>query len=262
MTDTLASTGTSDEAGGGMAAETDDAVRDDAKAKLDLWICWWILPAFYNLFGVIFVLLARVMPPPRPDLTDAQIADFFREHATTIQIGFGVLMILIGFSSLVNGFVAYQMKRMSVSPAFAYSYIASLGVGAIPGCLFAAFSFLAATFRPDRDPQLLALLYDVGLLTFIGSLGCFSTQYLILAIAILLDKKRIFPSWMAYIAIWQIVTEILAAPLFIFKDGPFAWDGTISFYEGTAIFVVYQVSIIALLRTAVATAPPGERVLD
>src|SRR5207302_294676 len=25
--------------------------------KRDLWICWWIFPAFYTLFGVIFVPL-------------------------------------------------------------------------------------------------------------------------------------------------------------------------------------------------------------
>lgn len=262
MTSTLPATGS---AGGAPAAGPPAYADPDGhrpKTKTDLWICWWILPIFYQMFGIIFVLLTRVMPPPRPNLTDQQIADFIRDHTTTIQVGFGMLMVLIGFSSLVNGFVAYQMKRMSVSPAFAYGYIASLAVGAIPGCLLVAFSFLTATFRPDRDPHLLALLYDVGLLTFIGSLGCFSTQYLILAIAILLDKNKIFPNWMAYLAIWQIVTEIIAAPLFVFKDGPFAWDGSISFYEGVVIFAVYLTCFIALLRRAVTTAPAGERVQD
>ncbi|HKS99268.1 MAG TPA: hypothetical protein VJT31_07035 [Rugosimonospora sp.] len=231
-------------------------------SKTDQWICWWVMPAFYLLFGLIFVLLARVMPPPRPDRTPAQIAGFFHAHALTIQIGFGLLMVVIGFSSLVNGFVAYHMLRMSVSPAFAYSYIASLGVGAVPGCLVAAFCFLAAAFRPDRDPQLLALLYDVGLLTFVGSLGCFATQYLILAIAIFLDRNKVFPHWMAYISIWQIVTEVLAAPVFVFRSGPFAWNGSISFYEGTVIFAVYEVCIIMLVRQAVRRAPFGERVGD
>ena len=53
----------------------------------------------------------------------------------------------------------------------------SLAVGALPGCLLVAFCFLTATFRPDRDPQLLALLYDLGLLSYVGSLGCFTTAY-------------------------------------------------------------------------------------
>jgi len=42
-------------------------------------------------------------------------------------------MVVIGFSGIINGLVAYQMKRMSISPVFAYSYIGSLAVGAIPG---------------------------------------------------------------------------------------------------------------------------------
>jgi hypothetical protein len=229
---------------------------------VDLWICWWILPFFYTMFGLIFVLLTRVMPPPRPSMTTDEIVSFFHTHAGTIQVGFSLLMIVIGFSAVLNGFIAYEMKRMSVSPVFAYSYIASLSVGAIPGCLVCAFSFLAATFRPDRDPHLVSLLYDVAFLTFIGSLGCFATQYLVLAIAILLDKNHVFPVWFAYVSLWNMITELVAAPVFIFKQGPFAWNGAISFWEGTAIFVVYLNCMILLLRKAVQNQPATESVQD
>jgi hypothetical protein len=232
------------------------------QSKIDVQSCWWVLPVFYNLFGLIFVLLARVMPPPRPNRNPEQIAEFFQAHSLTIQIGFSLLMVVIGFSGIANGLVAYQMKRMSVSPVFSYAYIGSLAVGALPGCLFAAFCFLTAAFRPDRDPHLIALLYDMALLTFVGSLGCFTTQYLILALAILLDKNNIFPKWMAYVSVWQIVTELLAAPVFVFKSGPFAWNGSISFYMGTVIFVGYEVCIIYLLRKAIAEQPIGEPVQD
>jgi hypothetical protein len=226
----------------------------------DLVLCWWILPAFYALFGLIFVVLTRVMPPPRPGLSVAQIQSFFHSYSTTIKIGFGLLMVVIGFGAVINGLVAYQMKRMSTGPVFAYAYIATLAVGAIPGCLFAAFSFLAAVFRPDRDPHLIALLYDIGLLTFVGSLGCFAANYLVFALAIFFDRNRIFPVWMAYVAIWQIVTEVLAAPVFVFRKGAFAWNGAISFYEGTVIFGIYLGCLILLVRKAIWHQPPGERV--
>lgn len=225
-------------------------------ARRGLWICWWIFPVFYTLFGLIFVPLTRVMPPPRPGMTVPEIVTFFGAHRLGIQIGFGLLMVVIGGGSIVNGLVAHQMRRMTVSPVFAYAYIATLAVGAIPGCLFAAFSFLTATFRPDRDPHIVALLYDTGLLTFVGSLGCFATQYLILAIAILLDRKKVFPNWFAYVSVWQVVTELLAAPVFVFRRGPFAWNGVISFWEGTALFGVYIACLIMLLRKAIA-APDG-----
>jgi hypothetical protein len=235
---------------------------DSRRDKLDLWICWWTVPVFYALFAVIFVALTRVMPPPRPGLTSGQIVHFFHAHATTIKIGFGLLMVVIGFGSFANGLVALQMKRMSVKPVFAYGYIATLAVGALPGCLFAAFCFLAAVFRPDRDPNTVALLYDAGLLTFVGSLGCFATNYLVLALAIFMDKNRIFPKWLGYMAIWQIVTEALAIPVWVFRKGAFAWNGAISFYEGTLIFAVFLTCLILLLRKAIQDQPSGELVVD
>jgi hypothetical protein len=191
-----------------------------------------------------------------------QINHFFALHRTTIQIGFSMLMVAIGLGSITNGLVAYQMRRMSGGQLFAYGYIATLAVAAVPGCLFAAFAFLAATFRPDRDPHLIALLYDIALLTFVGSLGCFATNYLLLAIAIFLDKNGIFPRWMAYVSIWQIVTEVLAGPVFVFRSGPFAWNGAISFYEGTVIFGIFLVCLILLIRRAIENQPVGERTPD
>ena len=109
--------------------------RRAGSPKADLWVCWWLFPVFYTLFGVIFVVLARVMPPPRPGVGVEQINDFFDQHETTIKIGFGLLMVLIGLASVTNVLVAVQMKRMSVKPVFAYAYITTLAVGAVPGCL-------------------------------------------------------------------------------------------------------------------------------
>ncbi|GAS92611.1 hypothetical protein [Mycolicibacterium brisbanense] len=232
------------------------------RPKIDQWICWWTIPVFYLIFGLIFVVLTRVMPPPRPDARPDQIVLFFAEHSLSIRIGFGLLMIFIGFTGFANGLIAFQIKRMSVAPVFAYSYIASLAVGAVPGCLFAAFAFVAAAYRPDRDPDLIALLYDLGLLSFVGSLGCFATQNMVLALAIFLDRNDVLPKWLAYMSIWMIVTELLAGPVFVFKSGPLAWNGSISFYVGTVVFVVWETCIIYLLYQTITKQAPDARVQD
>ena len=72
----------------------------------------------------------------------------------------------------------------------AYAYMGGMAVGALPGCLLVACFFLVATFRPDRNPELLALLYDLGLLSYVGSLGCFTAAYCAMAVAILYDRTR------------------------------------------------------------------------
>ena len=189
------------------------------------------------------------MPPPRPDVTDRSW-HFFHAHATTIQIGFAVLLLVVGGAGVANGIVAYHMKRMTVGSVMAYGYIGAMAVGALPGCLLVAFCFLTAVYRPDRDPQVLGLLYDLGLLSYVGSLGCFSTAYFAFAVAILYDKNQIFPKWLAYVSIWQIVTEIMAAPVFISKAGPFAWNGSIAFWLGVVVFGFWLVCVIVFLKKA------------
>jgi hypothetical protein len=218
--------------------------------KRDVWIVFWIVPAFYTLFGVIFFALAKVMPPPRPDVTTGQKAEFFELHGPTIQIGFTLLILVVGGAGVSNGIVLFHMKRMTVGSVFAYGYMASMAVGALPGCLLVAFCFLTATLRAGRDPEILALLYDLGLLSYVGSLGCFSVAYVVFAVAILYDKSGIFPKWLAYVTVWQIVTEVMAVPVFISKAGPFAWNGSISFYMGTVIFGIWLSCLIVFLKKA------------
>jgi hypothetical protein len=134
------------------------------------------------------------MPPTRPDITEDQMTRFFLDHSTTIKIGFGLLILIVGGAGVANGIVAYHMKRMTTGSVLAYAYIGSMAVGALPGCLLVAFCFLTATLRPDRDPELIALLYDLGLLSYVGSLGCFTTAYFAFAFAILYDRNEIFPN--------------------------------------------------------------------
>lgn len=219
---------------------------------------FWIVPVFYTTFGIIFFALARVMPPPRPDVTTAQQADFFAAHTTTIQIGFAALILVIGGAGIANGIVVYHMKRMTVGSVLAYGYLGSMAVGALPGCLLVAFCFLVAVYRPGRDPDVLALLYDLGLLSYVGSLGCFTTAYFAFAVAILYDRNGIFPKWLAYVTVWQIVTEVMAVPVFISPSGPFAWNGSISFWMGTAIFGVWLSCVIYFLKRANDSQPADE----
>jgi len=240
------------------AQSANEAAPTAKNHKLDQWICWWSLPIFYNLFGFIFVYLGKLMPPPRPGLTTAEIVAFIQANASSMQTAWVLLTLSLGFASLSSGLIIVQMKRMTVSPALPYAYMAALAVAALPGCLLCTILFALAAFRPDRDPEIIALLYDMGLLSFVGSLGCFATQYMIFAIAIFLDKRGIFPKWLGYMSIWGAVTELVAAPIWIFKSGPYAWDGLISFYLGTIIFVVWEFFLISSLSKAIKQQPVEE----
>lgn len=245
-----------------MAESTASATRTQPEAsrlKRDQWICWWSLPIFYNLFGLIFVYLAKLMPPPRPGLSTDEIVAFMHDNGRSLQIAWILLTLSLGFASLSSGLIVVHMKRMQgVSSVLAYAYLATLAVAALPGCMFCELMFALAAFRPDRDPKILALLYDMGLLSFVGSLGCFIAQYFVFAVAIFLDRRRIFPRWLGYMSIWGAVTEFVAAPIWVFRDGPYAWNGLISFYLGTVIFVAWEFCLIVCLYKNIQRQPLSE----
>lgn len=151
---------------------------------------------------------------------------------------------------------------MSVGSVFAYAYIGGMGVGALPGFLLVAVCFLTATFRADRNPEQVSLLYDLGMLSYNGSLGCFSAAYLVLALAILYDRNEIFPKWFAYVSIWQIITEVIATQMFLFHAGPFAWNGSLAFWWAVVVFCVWLTALIVILKQAAERQALDEPALD
>ncbi|MFC3965237.1 hypothetical protein [Nocardia jiangsuensis] len=218
--------------------------------NLDVWIAYWGFAVFYAALSVGVVFFGRATPPPRPDVTAEQAAQWFEAQATGIRLGFGVLLVIAGGAAISNGIIGYFMKRMSSGRLLAYAYIAAMGVGAIPGFHLILVCWLAATFRPDRDPGLQYLLYDLGMLSYNGSLGCFTAAYAVLAIAIFYDRNGIFPKWFAYVSIWQIVTEVVATQMWVFRSGAFAWNGMITFYIAVVIFGIWIACLLPLMRTA------------
>jgi hypothetical protein len=56
--------------------------------KLDLWIAWYVMVIFYLLFGVVFVLMTKVMPPPGPDWSSERILRWFSDNRGGLLNGY------------------------------------------------------------------------------------------------------------------------------------------------------------------------------
>lgn len=207
-----------------------------AGGKPAVRVVFWISVTFYLLMGLGVCLLGRVTPPPRPDVGIPEIQAWYHQHALTIQIGFVMLLVITGGAAVSNGLIGYHMKRMSSGSVLAYGYIGAMAVGAVPGFQLMMLCYLLAVFRAERDPELVRFFYDLGTLSYNGSLGCFTAAYFCLAVAIFYDKNNIFPKWFAYITVWQIVTEVIATQMWLFESGAFAWNGIITFFIAVVIF--------------------------
>lgn len=216
---------------------------------------YWLFLGFYTLLTVCVVVFGRATPPPRPDVTDLQVVQWYAEHRLVIQIGFVLLLATAGGAAISNGIIGYFMMRMSSGKTLAYAYIGGMGVGALPGFQLIALCWLTAVFRPERSAESMHMLYDLGMLSYNGSAGCFTTAYFVLALAILYDKNRIFPKWFAYVQFWQVVTELLATQMFVFRSGAFSWNGLITFWIAVVVFGAWVVFLLSILRNAAKAEP-------
>jgi hypothetical protein len=224
--------------------------------KLDQWICFWCVPIFYNIFGVVFVPLSWMMPPRPPSNPTPAIVEFMQSR--NLLIACTILTLSMGLTAVGNAVYLTQIKRMSVSPVFRFTFLAGSTGGAIVGCLFPMFCFGLGSFRSGYKPEILAMLYDFGYLAYMGSLGCFCVNWSAMGLAILLDKNNILPKWLGYYTIWQYMTELFAAPMWIAKTGPFAWNGLLAFWFDMVIYVPWQFIIYFYIYKAIRQQPDAE----
>jgi hypothetical protein len=98
----------------------------------------------------------------------------------------------------------------------------------------------AAAYRPERDPELVLLLSDVGWFFFILALSLPVVQMTSIAIAILgAPDEKVFPRWLGYANGWFALLLMPGALCTYFKDGVFAWDGLLGWWLTIVTFFAF-----------------------
>jgi hypothetical protein len=219
--------------------------------KRELWFAWYSTVAFYGLYSVVFFLVTRTQPPGKPYLDPEQVVGWFGDRHWGLLVGFALIFVLGGWSATAIALITYSIRRMSVSRAFASSYLVLYLVAAIPGFLFICVGMTAGAMRPDRSPEVQQWLYDLGFLSFSGTMGVFLIGSLIWMAAILLDRNRVFPRWFGYLNLCNALTEVVIAPSWIFRRGVLAWNGVIAWWIDVVVFGAYTCVFIYLLRLVI-----------
>jgi hypothetical protein len=191
--------------------------------------CAWSGIAFAVLFGVGF-LIAGFIPPPAPHETASAVARLFAHDRTRIRIG---LQIAWSCSLLFLPFVALLSQLMRRAEGdfapMAYTQLAA-GIGSMMVFVLPLWNLQAANYRPDRAPQTVQALADLGWLPFVGAWAVPATQCVALAVVILSDRRSTptFPRWAGYFNIWIALLYVPAVLLPFFKAGALSWNGLIS----------------------------------
>ena len=212
-------------------------------------ISLWLALVFGVILLVAFVSFPGFFPPMSPMMTARQVADFYRQHQAMIRfsmITFNVCGVMLVPMLMV---IVYQMKRMATpTQVLAYGYLSAV-VGGVTLFAIADLFWLIAAFRPDRDPQLIQLLNDLAWIVFTAPVGMIVVQNLCLALAVYLDARPVpvFPRWVAPFSIVIALAMAPAAGAAVFRSGPLAWNGAISFWLRIAAYGIYTAVMFVVL---------------
>lgn len=218
----------------------------------------WSTPVVAVVLAVLFAAFPGFFPPMSPTMTAEQVAAFYRDNTALTRfsmVGFNLCGIMI-----VPFFVLImvQMTRMrGQSRIFAFSYLSGVVAGST---LFAVSNilFAVAAFRPERDPELLQVLNDLAWIVFIAPIGMLVAQFVLLAAAVWFDDPRhpVFPRWVAPFALLTAAAMAPSAGAAVFRDGPLAWDGFVSFWLRNGAFAVFVCVMFFVVRAALDRQAP------
>ncbi|MQY31918.1 hypothetical protein [Nocardia aurantia] len=235
-----------------MQVRTDDRPRTAASNLRAQQAILWSTPVVALVLLVLFVSFPGFFPPMSPNMSAQQVADFYRDHTGMIrfsQVGFNLCGIMIvPFFVLILA----QMQRMrGQSHIFAFSYLAAVVAGATMFALSDIF-FAVAAFRPDRSPDLIQVLNDMAWIMFITPIGMLVAQFVLLALAVYFDDRGdpVFPRWIGHYSLLTAVVMAPSACAAVYRDGPLAWDGVVSFWLRNGAFAAFVIVMFFVLRAA------------
>jgi hypothetical protein len=219
-------------------------------ARRQLW-CLWCGPVATVLFGVGFAGLAGWLPPPAPGDVQKVVA-VYQTNVNGIRAGL-VLTCLAG--GLLGPWVASisTVLRRIEGPVCPLTYT-QLGLGMVTLVVFTVVPMVmqTAAYRPDRDPDVLLALHDLGWITFVGVYAFPTVQCLAIAACVLSDpEQRLLPRWFAFFNIWVALGFAPATTIYWFKDGPMAWNGLFPWWIPVCVFFTWMVVNSAVIRKAI-----------
>jgi len=200
------------------------------------------------IIGLIWIAAFLVFPtytPMSPTMTAADLAAFYGDRANATRVQYAMIVFNwfeIGMVGLYAT-IALQMQRMSHGGGpLVWVYMALTLGGA---CMFAAANcfWIVAAYRPDRAPEAIQLLSDLGWVCFTVPTGFLIGQAVTLAFAIFLDDadRPVFPRWVGYLNAAAAIAWVPAAFGALNLTGPLAWDGVLSFDLRIWTFAIYNV---------------------
>ena len=213
----------------------------------------WSGVAFFLFFLMGLALFAGWVPPIEPTQSAQEIADMMRSSSVRIRIGMVFMVIGATFYLPFTMLISDLIKEIEGKSYFLSGTQLACGILSMLTFFLPAYNWTAAAFRPERSPEITQAFVDQGWLMFITANPPFLMQYLAIAIAIFMDKRPVpaFPRWAGFMQLWVGLIFFPGMLAIFMKNGPFAWNGLITWWIAVVAFAVWFVLMIALTRKSI-----------
>lgn len=214
---------------------------------------WWSLICMY-IYGFTLWGLLGMMPPPPALLTAEAVTAFYTEHGTNIRLGAMIASWTSAFMVPFSVVIAVQLARLEKGTPF-WSILQCAG-----GILMSIFLVLpplfwgVAAFSPARAPEVTALMHELGTLTLVTTDQFYIFQMIAIAVISLkqkVDPKSPFPRWIGFFTIWAALAFEVGAIAFMFKKGPFSWNGLFVYWCPLIIFGAWVSTVAFSMLSAI-----------
>lgn len=220
-------------------------------------LCAWSGLAFagFTLVGIIF--LAKFFPPPSPALSAEAVAALYAGNLSGVRAGMVVMMmgagLFIPFTSLIVHYIIRIEGRVGVISVMQIMG----GYSNMMLFFYPPLWWLTASFRTERDADLIQLLHDAAWLQYLGAIAPFLFMLGSVAIAAFVDdaERPVFPRWYGWFNLFAITAFLPDQLIFFFKTGPLAWNGLFGWWIPLVDFFGWiAVTFWLLRRTVIADA--------
>jgi hypothetical protein len=191
-----------------------------------------------------------MVPPPSPKLPASVIADFYRQNALQIRIGAMITSWTSAFMVPLALVISAQMQRIDKGvPLLATAQV----IGGAMMSMFLVFPpiiYGVAAFTADRAPEITSTLHEIGSLVLVTTDQYYMFQLFAIIYFCLTrpqDDLSPFPRWLGWLTLWAGIIYEVGPIGFMFKRGPFAWDGIIVFWMPFVTFGIWVTVMSVLL---------------
>jgi hypothetical protein len=198
----------------------------------------WLTPlALFALFGGM-AFLSQFIPPPSPAMSPTEVAEMYAVRSAGIKLTGMLTIFTPALLTPMTAVISVLMWRSEGRNApLAITQIIA-GVLTIGPFILSGLCWVVAAYRPERDPNSIMLMNDLGWISLEMVTPPAMIQFCCVAIAILRDKSGVpfMPRWVAFFSFWCAVLFVPGLFVAFFVNGPFAWNGILSFWVAAAAY--------------------------